>query len=716
MRALGFVCLQAPGEAEAFAAALNRLGAVDAVLSPDGDALTFGARVLLRNVHLSRSDLRVCVLERCGPCCVALPCPAAHAPPRAASRLPRCAPRWALPTAARSCSPQCLCWRCVPRRRESVRVRAFSRFLCTQGCDYNVDGAEHVGVRGCLRAAQQLLRDTAGAAAGGGDTGLLAALRAAFDAPVDPALAVLRGCTGCKRCKHEGGTSSRRLKHLASDGCVACGTACADGGGPLRSGGCVEAPADAPCSCAWHVAGEARALARVVARAAATPGFVARFDSGVTAFRRETAAAEAAARAAVPPTGRFAWTQRPDVARLSSLLARLGPGAADKEPTGFPAKAVLSKTLSLLLLWDLAHAGAPPACFQLDAVLKRSKVGDKLRTGAGGAAGGADAGAAEADDAADDDAAECFSVTWRAAAWIPADDEAAWKQAEEGLAIAAVTGAGASAAKIYRTLPASVLRAHAPAQLAAFVASEARAAAEEEAKASKREAAAAKRAAANARRAAEERAQPKISALLRTQRDGSHSGSLGGGAAGGHRMPKLPEGADVLDYILADSDDDSEPLPPVPAGVMRAQRAADHVATSAAPHAAAAAAGVASPSRPSKRESPSKATGGGGSAKKTRPASVAKTPVQSRDLRTMFGAAATPATTAPRALPPQLAAPVAPEAAARKKLFELAGGSGDDPINLVSPSPPPAAPAARTAEVVDLTADSPPVAAQELWS
>ena len=83
MRALGFVCLQAPGEAEAFAAALNRLGAVDAVLSPDGDALTFGARVLLRNVHLTRADLRTCSLERCEPSlhCVGIASLAAsHAP------------------------------------------------------------------------------------------------------------------------------------------------------------------------------------------------------------------------------------------------------------------------------------------------------------------------------------------------------------------------------------------------------------------------------------------------------------------------------------------------------------------------------------------------------------------------------------------------------------------------------------------------------------
>ena len=65
MRALGLCCLQAPGEAEAFAAALNRCGAVDAVWSADGDALTFGARTLFSTLHLSRVALGTCELERC---------------------------------------------------------------------------------------------------------------------------------------------------------------------------------------------------------------------------------------------------------------------------------------------------------------------------------------------------------------------------------------------------------------------------------------------------------------------------------------------------------------------------------------------------------------------------------------------------------------------------------------------------------------------------
>jgi hypothetical protein len=65
MRALGLLCLEAPGEAEALAAALNAAGAVDAVLSSDGDALTFGARTLYRQLHLSRAALKTCVVERC---------------------------------------------------------------------------------------------------------------------------------------------------------------------------------------------------------------------------------------------------------------------------------------------------------------------------------------------------------------------------------------------------------------------------------------------------------------------------------------------------------------------------------------------------------------------------------------------------------------------------------------------------------------------------
>ncbi len=45
--------LEAPGEAEAAAAALDAGGYADAVQSPDGDALLFGARTLFHTLKLS---------------------------------------------------------------------------------------------------------------------------------------------------------------------------------------------------------------------------------------------------------------------------------------------------------------------------------------------------------------------------------------------------------------------------------------------------------------------------------------------------------------------------------------------------------------------------------------------------------------------------------------------------------------------------------------
>jgi Holliday junction resolvase YEN1 len=40
--------LQAPGEAEAELASLNKLGRIDAVLMQDSDALVFGVRCILK--------------------------------------------------------------------------------------------------------------------------------------------------------------------------------------------------------------------------------------------------------------------------------------------------------------------------------------------------------------------------------------------------------------------------------------------------------------------------------------------------------------------------------------------------------------------------------------------------------------------------------------------------------------------------------------------
>ncbi len=48
----GLPTITAPGEAEATAAALEAAGHVDAVGTPDGDALLFGARTLFHTLKL----------------------------------------------------------------------------------------------------------------------------------------------------------------------------------------------------------------------------------------------------------------------------------------------------------------------------------------------------------------------------------------------------------------------------------------------------------------------------------------------------------------------------------------------------------------------------------------------------------------------------------------------------------------------------------------
>lgn len=49
------LCLQAPGEAEAELAYLNRIGVIDAVLSDDVDTFLFGAKTVVRKYVLQRS-------------------------------------------------------------------------------------------------------------------------------------------------------------------------------------------------------------------------------------------------------------------------------------------------------------------------------------------------------------------------------------------------------------------------------------------------------------------------------------------------------------------------------------------------------------------------------------------------------------------------------------------------------------------------------------
>ena len=98
--------------------------------------------------------------------------------------------------------------------------------------------------------------------------------------PNDPELDALDKCTGCARCKHDGGGASR--KTTCRRGCASCGT----------DVGCVAR--DGPCECPFHARADERWMNKVRRRARETKGYAGRFQRAARAYASETARAAAA--------------------------------------------------------------------------------------------------------------------------------------------------------------------------------------------------------------------------------------------------------------------------------------------------------------------------------------------------------------------------------------------------------------------------------------
>ena len=57
LRLMGIPVIQAPGEAEAQASYMNKIGKVDAVCTEDTDCLVFGATTMIRDVNSKKEPL-----------------------------------------------------------------------------------------------------------------------------------------------------------------------------------------------------------------------------------------------------------------------------------------------------------------------------------------------------------------------------------------------------------------------------------------------------------------------------------------------------------------------------------------------------------------------------------------------------------------------------------------------------------------------------------
>lgn len=312
LRAMGFLVLQAPGEAEATCAALAAAHAVDAVLSFDGDTILFGASAVYRSLRLSAVRDSTCEASRCSLEAVR---------------------------------------RALGLRAPGAGPRALALLGGLIGCDYDAAGAAGVGPAGALALVRHLIEIDGD----GDDVAILDAFHALLARPPDRAMLALTHCTGCARCGHEGGRKSKVKAHTGSNPCPCCPAAAVPPGHHC----CAQPGPQRVCGCAFHARQEERRVERVTERLRAVPGLGGRVAEAAGVYARGAAqAADAVARQlealGVAPGRRLGWAHRPRVGDVAAALAAL-PGP---RMLCWDLSTVRYKALPALLEWDLRRGAA----------------------------------------------------------------------------------------------------------------------------------------------------------------------------------------------------------------------------------------------------------------------------------------------------------------------------------------------------------------------
>jgi flap endonuclease GEN len=325
LRAMGFLVLQAPGEAEAACAALCTAGAVHAVLSFDGDTLLFGAGTVFRTLKLS----------------------AARDSTTEASRCTLDAVKRALGLTAPGAGP-----------------RAMALLGGLMGCDYDAQGAMGVGPTHALALVRYLIENSGT----GDDNAILDAFDALLALPADTELLSLTQCTGCRLCGHEGGRKGKIKAHSRGNPCPCCPAAAVPPG--LY---CCEQPEDQQiCMCAFHARAGERRIERVLERLRSVPGLAGRVREAADVYARGAAEAAAYVQRELAQMGhrpgqKLTWQRRPRVEAVAAAIAAL-PGP---RMLIWDLSTVRVKTLPALLEWDLRQgAGAQGLEFRPTAVKK----------------------------------------------------------------------------------------------------------------------------------------------------------------------------------------------------------------------------------------------------------------------------------------------------------------------------------------------------------
>jgi flap endonuclease GEN len=332
LRAMGLPTFEAPGEAEATCAALNAAGAVDGCATSDGDAMLFGATNQFKQLKLSTEQPGLSRVERCDAAWVAETLGVDGDVPGALVALALLAGGDYDPGGADRVGST-LAMRVVKGLAAAERSERNRRRERPRDGDGDGDGVDGDGDGDDDRRGDDL-SPRARSRTRTRPRSLPERLDAFLALPNDPELDALDKCTGCARCKHDGGGASK--KKSCARGCAACGTEV----------GCV--PRDGPCECPFHARADERWMNKVRRRARETEGYAGRFQRAARAYASQTAAAAAALPTRARASRRLRWRRRPDVDALAEILS-----ACEFEP-----RRVREKVLPLLLEWDLRATAA----------------------------------------------------------------------------------------------------------------------------------------------------------------------------------------------------------------------------------------------------------------------------------------------------------------------------------------------------------------------
>lgn len=296
--AMGLPVIDAEGEGEALSAALVERGLVDVALTEDGDGLVFGGEVVCRKLRLDNRSPSRCGAE--------------------VARLEGIRKRLGI---------------------ERGGEQALACVASLSRSDYDNRGCAHVGPRRALALVCHLLEGRRD------DSGLIDDLESALlRSPDQEVLRIQRrGCTGCKRCRHEGHGSKR--------GCDSCATeppeACWD-------------RQQAACECAFHMRSTERLLARVQTQIVG--GELAR--PSLSAARTYVAGWTDAAKRAEALSPHCFYARRPDVNALHDAFRCAG--------LDWALPSVQGKAAALVVAHDATHRQDKAAIFT-PAAIRRAR-------------------------------------------------------------------------------------------------------------------------------------------------------------------------------------------------------------------------------------------------------------------------------------------------------------------------------------------------------